>query len=147
MANWPTRISLIVLEAFMAFTAIWGAIFVVPAIPREWLGKGLINPFADLTIPALALGILCGGSALIALIAVIKSPRLGALASLVAGVFMVGFELVEITVVGFTATMYPTEPPAWLQIVYLVLGAAIATLGMRLWKAVTGSYRLSWPLL
>lgn len=127
----------------MALSAIAGAIFVVPTLlPRSMLGKGLINPFADFTIPALALGILCGGTALIALITVIRSPRLGALSSFVAGVFMIGFELVEIAVVGFTATMSPTEPAAWLQVVYLVTGAALTILGLHLWKAVTDSYHL-----
>lgn len=143
--HWPTRISLIVIAAFMAVSAIAGAIFVVPTLPRSMLGGGWINPFTNFTIPALALGILCGGAALIALIAVIRSPQLGALVSFVAGVFMIGFELVEIAVVGFTAAMEPTEPAAWLQVVYLLVGAALAIQGLRLWKSVTGTYRLSWP--
>ncbi|MGZ6372926.1 MAG: hypothetical protein ACXWL8_05975 [Candidatus Limnocylindria bacterium] len=38
------RIGLIVLDAFVAFTAIYGAIWVVPTIPLEWLKHG---PFTD----------------------------------------------------------------------------------------------------
>jgi hypothetical protein len=143
--HWPTRVALIVSEAFVALTAITGALFVVPTLPDSWLAKGIITPFVDFTIPALALGILCGGTALVALVAVLRSPRLGALASVVAGIFMIGFELVEIVVVGFTAALYPTMPAAWLQVVYLLVGAALAILGLRLWKSVNGSYRLSWP--
>jgi hypothetical protein len=128
---------------FQAVTAIYGAIFVVPTIPHAWLHQGIVAPFADPTIPALALGILCGGSASAALVAVVASPRLGTLASAVTGVFMIGFELVEIAVVGFTPVLDPSSPVAWLQVVYLVVGAAIAILGARLWKAETGSYRLT----
>lgn len=142
-AHWGIRGSLIALEAFMAATAIWGAAFVVPTIPIDWLHKGLIAPFSDTTIPALALGVLCGGSALVALVALIVRPRLGALLAILSGVLMIGFELVEILVVGFTPVMYPTQFPAWLQPFYMLLGAVIVVLGERLWRAETGSYQLN----
>jgi hypothetical protein len=134
----------VALEAFVTLTAIYGAIFVVPLIPRDWLYAGLIAPFVDATIPALALGIICGGSALIALISVLAWPRIGAVASIVAGTVMVIFELVEMLVVGFTAAMYPTQPVAWLQVIYMVIGVATILLGARLWKAETGSYHFTW---
>lgn len=141
------RATLASLEAFVAATAIWGAVFVVPAIPQEWLRKGLITPFTDTTIPAIALGVLCGGSALVAALYAIVRPRLGALLAIVSGALMVGFELVEILVVGFTPIMYPTQPPAWLQPLYILLGVAIALLGARLWRAETGSWRISMSAL
>ncbi len=140
---WGLRGGLIALEAFMAATAIWGAAFVVPTIPLDWLNKGLIAPFTDTTIPALALGILCGGSALVALVALIVRPRLGALLAILSGALMIGFELVEILVVGFTPVMYPDQFPAWLQPFYILLGAVIVLLGERLWRAETGSYQLN----
>jgi len=136
------RAGLVSLEAFTAVTAIWGGAFVVPTIPVEWLHKGLITPFSDTTIPAIALGVVRGGAALAALTTVIARPRLGALLSMLSGGLMVGFELVEILVVGFTPVMYPTQVPAWLQPFYILVGAAIALLGARLWKAETGLYRL-----
>ncbi len=128
------RALLIGLEAFVAATALWGAIWVVPTIPQEWLRKGLITPFTDTTIPAWALGVLCGGSALVALVAVLARPMLGALLAIASGIIMVGFELVEILVVGFTPVMYPTQFPAWLQPFYILTGLAIALLGARLWQ-------------
>lgn len=140
--NWGLQGTLVALAAFMALTAISGAIFVVPAMPRSVLQEGVLSLFADFTIPALALGILCGGGALVALVSVLVHPRLGALASVVAGMFMIVFELVEIVVVGFTATQTPDQVQAWLQVVYLLVGAALVILGARLWKAETGSYRL-----
>lgn len=137
------RAGLVALEAFTAATAIWGGAFVVPTIPLEWLHKGLIAPFSNTTIPAIALGVLCGGSALAAAVTVVARPRLGALLSIVSGGLMVGFELAEILVVGFTPVMYPTQFPAWLQPLYILIGSAVALLGARLWKAETGSYRVT----
>lgn len=140
---WRLRIPLVALEAFVALTAIYGAIFSVPTIPPEWLRAGLIAPFADATIPALALGIVCGGTALIALISVLAWPRIGAAISIVAGAALIIFELVEMLIVGFTAAMYPTQPVAWFQLLYIAIGVIITLLGARLWKVETGSYRFT----
>ena len=145
--HWGLRVAIAALAAFMALTAIQGTIFVVPSMPRSVLRQGVLALFPDYTIPALALGMLCGGAALVAVVAVFVRPQLGALAAIVAGVFMIVFELVEIVVVGFTPAQTPDQFPAWLQVVYLVVGAVLTILGARLWKAVTGSYRLSWPSL
>jgi hypothetical protein len=131
----PLRVTLIVLAAIVALSAILGAIFVVPTMPTSVLHQGVIALFSDFTIPALALGVLCGGGALVALIAVVLRPRLGGLLSMVAGIFMVGFELVEIMVVGFTPVQTPSQPQAWLQVFYLAIGTLIAVLGWRLWRA------------
>jgi hypothetical protein len=98
----------------MALTAIAGAIFVVPTMPRSVLHNGILALFPDYTIPALALGAFCGGAALVTLVAVFARPQLGALAALVAGAFMIAFELVEILVVGFTPMQTPDQFPAWL---------------------------------
>jgi hypothetical protein len=144
--QWGLRGTIAALAAFMALTAIGGAIFVVPTMPRSVLHQGVLALFADYTIPALALGVLCGGAALVTLVAVIVRPPLGALASVVAGLFMMGFELVEIVAVGFTPLQTPDQFPAWLQVIYLLLGGALAILGVRLWKVMTGSYRLRWQI-
>ena len=74
-------------------------------------------------------------------------PQVGALAAMVAGAFMFGFELVEIVVVGFTPMQTPDQFPAWLQVVYLLVGGVLMVLGVRLWKAETGSYGLRWTSL
>ncbi|HEV2404787.1 MAG TPA: hypothetical protein VGR88_05015 [Ktedonobacterales bacterium] len=139
------RWALVALAAFVALTAILGAIFVVPTMPRSVLHKGVMALFPDFTIPALALGVLCGGSALLAVVALLLRPRIGALAAVVAGAFMIGFEVVEMLVVGFTPMQTPDQFPAWLQVVYLAVGGALVVLGARLWMAETGSYRLAWP--
>jgi hypothetical protein len=129
------RGTLAVLAALVALTTIQGAIFVVPTMPRMALHQGLLALFTDYTIPALVLGILWGGSVLLAFVLVLVRPRIGAMVSVVAGILMVGFELVEIVVVSFTPVLYPTQPVAWLQVLYLVVGSAMALLGGLLWKA------------
>lgn len=139
---WGLRGTLAALAAFMALTAIQGAIFVVPTMPRSVLHQGVLALFPDFTIPALALGLLCGGSALVAFVAVLVRPKLGALASIVAGIFMIVFELIEIVVVGFTPVQTPDQFPAWLQVIYLVVGGAMVILGARLWRVETGGYGL-----
>jgi len=129
MTHRGSRIALGLLEGFVVLTAVQGAIFVVPTLPLAWL-KG--SPFADYTLPALALGI-CGGGSLIAGLAVMFRPLLGGALSVMAGVVMIGFELVEISVVGFTlVTNGPATPQAWLQVIYLAVGTAIMLLGFRL---------------
>ena len=127
-----TRIGLVVLNAFVAFTAIYGAIFVVPTIPLEWLKYG---PFTDYTVPALALGILVGGSATLATILMLVRARFGAVATIGAGAMIIGFELVEIGVVGFTLIKYDaSQLQAWLQVFYLALGSLQVLFGYRLWR-------------
>ena len=140
--HWGLRGALAALAIFTALTAIQGAIFVVPTMPRSVLRQGPLALFPDLIIPALALGVFCGGSALIASVSVLARPQIGALASIVAGAFMIVFEGVEILVVVFTPLQTPDQFPAWLQVIYLVVGGALVLLGIRLWKAETGSYRL-----
>jgi hypothetical protein len=136
MSHVKTRVGLVALEAILALTAIVSAFTVIPSLPPEWI-KG--SAFADYTIPAIALGVLVGGSAVVAALAVVIRPALGAAASIVAGLMIIGFELVEMVVVGFSLVVYgPGMPQAWLQVVYIALGAAIAILGARLWLALGG---------
>jgi hypothetical protein len=130
MTNRVNRVALGLIELFVALTAVQGAIFVVPNLPAEWI-KG--SPFADYTVPALALGIVCGGGSLIAGLVVLFRPLLGAVLSIMAGLFVIGFEVIEIGVVGFTLATYGLgTPQAWLQVVFLAVGAAVVLLGIRL---------------
>ena len=58
---------------------------------------------------------------------------------IVAGAFMIVFAGVEILVVGFIPLQTPDQFPAWLQVLYLVVGGALVFLGTRLWKAESSS--------
>jgi hypothetical protein len=132
-----TRVALLVLHAFVAATALAGAIWVVPTMPLDWIKAG---PFDDWTIPALALGFV-GLLAATAFIVVLRRPRYGAAASIAVGAAMIAFEVVEIGVVGWTLTDPELEGyfQAWLQVVYLAVGSAQVLLGIGLWLARPGT--------
>jgi hypothetical protein len=127
MSTSKLRGTLIGLELFTAVGAIAGAFFVVPGLPREWL---VGSPFSDYTIPALALGILCGGGSLAAAILVLVRPAVGGILSIGAGAAMAIFELVEVAAVGFMIAKFPTEPASYLQPFYFVVGVVIVALGI-----------------
>jgi hypothetical protein len=127
------RLALLLIAGFDAATAVYGAIFVVPTMAREWI---LFGPFTDYTYPALALGFMVGGTALLTAVAIIWRPWVGALTSMLAGIVIVAFELVEIAVVGLSVVVIgPDQFQSWLQIVYIGLGTAQVVLGYRLWLA------------
>ena len=115
-----------------------GAIFVVPSLPREWLAGG---PFIDCAIPALALGVLCGGGSLIAAALVVWRPALGGVASVAAGRVMAIFELVEVAAVGFMVVKLPAEPASYLQPFYFMVGVVTAALGTLVWRDADASER------
>ena len=132
MRHLASRGVLAVLAGFIALTAIVGALFVVPGLPPEWL-EG--SPLGDYALPAVALGFV-GLLALATVAAVVLRPDVAGVIGVVAGLAMIGFELVEIWVVGFSLVDYgPTEPVAWLQVVYLAVGALTAGAGYALWRA------------
>jgi hypothetical protein len=136
MSNWRTRAALGVLDAFLALTAIFGALTVVPSLPREWIAGSI---FPDYTVPALGLGVLVGGSSVIAVVALIVRPKLGAAAAMLSAVMILGFEVVEIATVGFSPLTYGvTSPQSWLQVAYMALGVVIALIGAGLWRAQGG---------
>jgi hypothetical protein len=130
------RGTLIGLELFTAVGAIAGAIFVVPGLPREWLAG---SPFSDYAVPALALGILCGGGSLAAALTVAWRPTLGGIFSVAAGAAMAIFEAVEVAAVGFMIVKFPGEPASYLQPFYIILGLVIAALGVVVWRDGRGS--------
>lgn len=134
MPHLVSRGVLVVLAAFLAVTTIAGALFVVPGLPPEWLEGG---PFADYTLPAVALGFV-GVLAIVTLLALILRPDVAGAAAVTTGAAMVAFELVEIAVVGFSLVEYGVgEPVAWLQVVYIAAGLIIAGMGGALWASTS----------
>jgi len=86
-----------ILTCFIALTAIGGGIALLVGLedarfPLEWL-RG--TPFENYTIPALLLAIVVGGSALVACVTIIMGHGWGIPASIVAGVIMMGYIVVE----------------------------------------------------
>jgi uncharacterized membrane protein YuzA (DUF378 family) len=133
MTHTGKHVAIFLFAAFVAATAVYGAIFIVPTMPREWI---LFGPFSDYTVPALALGLFVGGTALLAAIAITWQPWAGALASMLAGCVIVAFELIEIGVVGLSVVVVgPGQVQSWVQIAYMIIGIAQVVIGYRLWLA------------
>jgi hypothetical protein len=121
------RIAVIVVDLFEAVSAIVGAVGLVVgfmSIPSSVLSG---TPFADFTVPALLLGAVVGGSALLAAgFAAIGPRRFDALASAAAGCVTVGWLTVEIAMIGLGS---------WAQVVYLLVGLLMVGLAGLLWRA------------
>ncbi len=119
---------LIVLDAFLAVTAAAGGIGLMTGTIAPGLQLLQGSPFRTYTIPGLALLVLVGGSALLATSLLLRGQRLGTLTSGGAGIMIIGFEIVEVLVIGSEAGVARN-----LQIFYFTLGLLIAILAAVRW--------------
>ncbi len=128
------RIALFVIEAFIGVTAIQGGIDLLrgtfdQVLRVAWLAG---TPFSDYTIPGLVLLMVVGGSALFSAATVFIDREWAVLVSVLAGLLMVGFEVVE--VVSLDSKVGNALPTVLgLQLCYFVLGLAIFGLAGSLW--------------
>ncbi len=133
------RIAIGVPEAFISLSAIGGGIALLlgtykdgvlieagggTQFPLEWLQH---TPFSDYTVPALILTIGVGGSSLIAAVLVFTGREEGVLASIVAGLIMTSFIVVEVIIL--------KQGISWIEGLYFGLGLAISGLATSLWVA------------
>jgi hypothetical protein len=165
MGERSARFALIVLELFLAVAAIIGAVSVVPTLPKEWLAG---SPFSDYTLPALALGIVVGGGSVLAAALLLMRSEWGARASVLVGLAMAIFEVVETVVVGLdiwlhalglsptiskglpgtdlegVPTLLGVPLPLWQQPLFFGIGIAIVALAMSFGKEAghDSQYRL-----
>jgi hypothetical protein len=120
------RIAVIVIDVFVALTAVGGGIALVAKtdwFPLQWL-EG--TPFRSFLIPGLILAAFVGGSAAVATIAAILDSDAGALTSIVAGVIMMGW---------IAGQLHLLKQQSWLHAVYFAAGLAMVALGVVLWFA------------
>lgn len=151
MVDRIVRIVLILLNVFLGLTAVFGAVSVVPTLPKDLL---VGTPFPDYTIPSLALTMVGVGALLAAALMVFNMP-IGLLLSFAVGAGIAIFEIVETLVVGLDVWLHAlgfgpepapifvgAEPvpaplgipiPLWLQPFYFTLGALIVALALRLY--------------
>jgi hypothetical protein len=117
------RIALIILDAFLALTAFAGGIGLLTgaAAPSTDLLKG--SPFTSYVIPGLSLVVIVGGCALAAAILLLRRHPQAALVALASGVIIIGFEIVEVLVIGSDPGLARS-----LQIFYFTLGLLIAVI-------------------
>lgn len=124
MSEKSVRITLIVVDLFAAISAFAGAIGLVVGYMNIPLSVLSGSPFVDFTIPALLLGVVVGGSALVAGLITLFGPRRAEpLASGIAGCIMVGWITIELAMIGLGS---------WLQPAYLVVGLVMIGLAAAL---------------
>lgn len=120
MSSRIIRLSLILLNGFLALTAIPGGLALLTgtmAPPVEYLAG---SPFPDYVVPGLALAVLVGGSSLITTFLLVTRPRLGGPAALATGLAIIIFETVEVLAIGS-----PLGVARNLQILYYTVGILI----------------------
>ena len=127
MSERSIRIAVVGADLFEAVSAVVGALGLATGflgIPVSVLSG---SPFTDFTVPALLLGFVVGGSALLAaVVAALGLRPLDALASAAAGWITVGWLTVEIAMIGLGS---------WAQVVWLLVGLVMIGLAGLLWRA------------
>jgi len=117
------RYSLGGLLAFGALNAFGGGYYGLSGaegVPTEWL-EG--SPFPDYFVPSLILLVVVGGSFLIAAIAVVAGLRIARRAAFAAGIVVLGWLAVQLTIIGYVSWMQPTTAIA--GVLVLLLGALL----------------------
>jgi hypothetical protein len=126
MSERGLRFAVAGVDVFEAASAIVGAVGLVVGfmdIPVRGLAG---TPFTDFTVPALLLGVVVGGSALVAaVLTAFGPPRVGAVASAAAGGITVGWMTIEIAMLGL---VHPA------QVVYFLVGLLMIGLAALLWR-------------
>lgn len=113
------------LTGLTAITAIIGAVGMLAGLedfPLSWLDG---TPFHSFTIPALILFIMVGGSSLIATILVSKRSHLARRWSVIAGVILSAYILIEMLILNQEGPR-----PSGIEIFYLVMGILILILAL-----------------
>jgi len=127
MRERQVRIMLVLVNFLEAASAFLGAVGLVVGfmnIPVSVLNG---TPFTDFTVPAVLLGGVVGGSALVAAVVTTFASRWwGAVASAIAGCITVRWLTIEIAMIGLGS---------WAQIAYLLVGLLMIGLAGLLWKA------------
>ena len=122
---------LVILDAFLAFTAIAGGVGLLTGLIAPPIADLEGSPFGTYVIPGLALLVLVGGGALAAAIMTVRRHRLASAASAGTGAMIVVFEIVEIAAIGSDPGVARN-----LQVFYLLLGSVIVLLAIAQWTAV-----------
>jgi hypothetical protein len=127
------RILLIIMTGFLGIPAILGGIALMGNLytpPVEML-QG--SPFTSFLIPGLALSVIVGGSALAAMVLLIRRHSFGELIALTSGVIIMFFEFIEVMVIGMQA-----GASQFMQVFYFMLGTLICVVAV----AIMGIDRL-----
>jgi len=138
MEHKGSRRALIILDGFAVVATLIGMCMLVFGwgyrFPMSWL-QG--TPFADYTVPGLILGLVVGGSALVAMVATIKSAGTGAIVSMIAGVIMMGWIVGEYLLIP-EIRFFSNLATNWQQGLYFLVGLVMVVLALRM---IPGGWR------
>jgi hypothetical protein len=121
----PLRVTLIILNAFLAVTAIAGGIGLISgtnAPPTELLYH---SPFRSYLVPGLALLVVVGGCASVVTIMLIRHHRYALPPTLATAAAIIIFEAVEVAAIGS-----PEGIARNLQLFYVAIGCAICVIAL-----------------
>jgi hypothetical protein len=112
---------------FTALTAVGGGLALVVGLERDRFPASLLRgtPFRSYKVPGLILAFLVGGSAAVATAAMLRSERLGARVSAIAGIVLVGWILGDVLLLRGPATR------SWVELLYFAIGVLMVSLGRR----------------
>ena len=120
--NAGSRTALIAASASMAGVTITSAIF-----------EALV--FSDWTAPVVLIGLIAGGLLAVATVVLMSNPETGAWLAMIGGLITLLAGVAELAMVGLVWQAPQAAQPAWLQeFVYVVAGAFIAGVGLRVWR-------------
>ncbi len=110
--HWPvrataTRTARVTLDAFVAVAAIAGAIGLLADVMGMSVDRLDGTPFDSYVIPALVLGIVVGGSSLVALALELRRDAHARRATLLAGVLLAGWIIVQVALIGSVSWLQP----------------------------------------
>lgn len=99
-----------------AFGGAWYGLAGAKGVPTEWLDG---SPFSNYFIPSLVLGVVVGGSFLLAAVAVFRRWRSVRLLAFGAGLIVLGWLAVQVAIIGYVSWMQPTTALAGVLILAL----------------------------
>jgi hypothetical protein len=117
------RIALLIMDAFVAVTAAVGGLALVTGLEGDRFPLNLLEstPFSSYMVPGLILTVVVGGSASIAIAALLRGLDSGAPASIIAGAILMGWIIGEALLL---------HQPSWFEAFYFALGVTMAALGL-----------------
>jgi hypothetical protein len=123
--TFSARRVLVALDSFVAVTAVAGGIALVTGMERKRFSLKLLDgtPFQRYMAPGLILGVVVGGTSLVATVATLRSRRGGPLASAVAGATLFGWIAGEVCIL-------PPETHSWIEVGYAGVGLVMSAVGL-----------------
>lgn len=119
------RIALFAVDAFTAVTAVGGGLALMAGLEGDRFPLKLLEgtPFSSYVIPGLILMVAVGGTATVAAAALLRNLAIGAPASMLAGMVLMGWIIGEVLILNQPAAR------SWVEAVYFAVGLAMAGLG------------------